>query len=43
MFVYRTRPGELVSKVGSAGKKIALRANFFELSKRPDWTVYQYR
>lgn len=40
-FIY-SRPKEIISKVGTSGQKITCEANFFRLSKQPNWTIYQY-
>ncbi|XP_014260031.1 piwi-like protein Siwi [Cimex lectularius] len=39
----RTRPQTIVSKLGSAGRRVPLQANFFELQTAPNWSLYQYR
>ncbi|XP_075168095.1 protein piwi-like [Haematobia irritans] len=37
-----TKPPELASKKGCAGKEISLQANYFRISKTPSWKIYQY-
>lgn len=38
-----TRPKEITSKIGTSGQKITCEANYFRLSKRPNWNIYRYR
>lgn len=39
----KTRPNEVLSKVGTTGQKITCEANFFRLQKTPEWQIYLYR
>lgn len=38
-----TRPDKIESKVGLSGQKITCEANYFRLTKQPNWSIYQYR
>lgn len=38
-----TRPKAIESKVGTTGQKITCEANYFRLTKTPNWQIYQYR
>ena len=38
-----SRPSHLVSKLGDSGTPILLTANYFELERRPDIRLFQYR
>ena len=38
-----TRPTHLVSKLGDSGTPILLTSNYFELERRPDIRLFQYR
>jgi len=39
----RTIPSNCVSKQGTAGTKVALKANYFSIRQKPNWRLYQYR
>lgn len=38
-----TKPLDLVTKQGSSGDRIKLTTNYFKMTDRPSWDVYQYR
>lgn len=41
--ILRTRPEHAESKKGTSGQVITLKTNYFRISKKPDWAIYQYR
>ncbi|XP_029174895.1 piwi-like protein Siwi isoform X2 [Nylanderia fulva] len=40
--LFHTRPAHVQTKIGLAGKKITLQANYFKLLKSTDWAINQY-
>lgn len=40
-YIY-TRPKEITSKVGTTGQKITCEANYFRLTKKPEWNIHLY-
>lgn len=41
--IIQTKPNDLVTKQGSTGDKVKLTTNYFKMTERPIWDVYQYR
>eukprot|EP00095_Tigriopus_kingsejongensis_P002312 maker-scaffold347_size200506-snap-gene-0.20 protein:Tk02312 transcript:maker-scaffold347_size200506-snap-gene-0.20-mRNA-1 annotation:"giwi protein" len=41
--IIRTRPHTLESKQGQAGNSVQLLANYFPITRAPDWKIFQYR
>lgn len=41
--IIRTQPEGMTTKMGSSGDHLRLKANFFELMKRPDYEMVMYR
>ncbi|XP_073999253.1 piwi-like protein Siwi [Rhodnius prolixus] len=39
----RTRPASLLSKRGTSGTLVSLKANYFILESHSDWTLHQYK
>lgn len=38
-----TKPINILSKIGSTGNRVTLTANYFNLLRKPQWTIHQYR
>lgn len=41
--ILRTRPSTNDSKVGTSGTPVTLQANYFKLTRRPEWQIFRYR
>lgn len=41
--IFVTKPATIQSKAGTSGNTLKLSANYFQLTKKPTWELYQYR